>query len=287
MKKITVSLFLLLGLFSCTKGFIENEALERFKENIEEIESINDSKSLGLIENTATGIFWKKTKEVALPRYATQDLVLHIAYTLKTVDGQILFQKQVADSTFFDSNAAANSFTGLLFAVANLGETEKGVFYLPAAAAFGDSPPAGVALQPYQVTVLEVEMVRHYGELDLIDLYIKRNGFSLPEFLDNGVRMVRLNERTETEDLMIGDKVLVKYKGYFLDNRTFDEGEISVTLGSSNVIAGFEEGVANLRVGEKATVIIPWEQAYGASGNNSIPPFTTLAFDLEILSKES
>ncbi len=64
-----------------------------------------------------------------------------------------------------------------------------------------------------------------------------------------------------------GDKVQVNYKGYLEDGTIFDSSEgkdpLDVTLGTGKVIPGFEAALTGMEVGEKKTVNIPMEQAYG------------------------
>jgi peptidylprolyl isomerase len=64
-----------------------------------------------------------------------------------------------------------------------------------------------------------------------------------------------------------GNKVKVKYTGKLVDGTTFDSSEgrepLEVVLGSGMVIAGFDGALTGMAVGEKKTVIIPAEQAYG------------------------
>lgn len=64
-----------------------------------------------------------------------------------------------------------------------------------------------------------------------------------------------------------GDKVKVKYTGKLTDGTVFDSSEgrppLEVVLGSGHVIEGFDEALTGMIVGEKKTVIIPVEKAYG------------------------
>jgi peptidylprolyl isomerase len=64
-----------------------------------------------------------------------------------------------------------------------------------------------------------------------------------------------------------GDKVKIHYTGTLEDGTTFDSSEghdpLAFTLGSGEVIVGFEEAVTGMEVGDKKTVTIPAEKAYG------------------------
>lgn len=64
-----------------------------------------------------------------------------------------------------------------------------------------------------------------------------------------------------------GDTVKVHYHGKLTDGTTFDSSEgrepLEFEVGSGNVIAGFDSGVTGMQVGEKKTVNIPVEEAYG------------------------
>lgn len=87
-----------------------------------------------------------------------------------------------------------------------------------------------------------------------------------------------------------GKKVAVHYTGYLTDGKKFDSsverGEpIELTVGIGQVIKGWDEGLQNLRQGEKARLIIPAALGYGAAGAGGgvIPPNADLIFDVEIV----
>lgn len=86
-----------------------------------------------------------------------------------------------------------------------------------------------------------------------------------------------------------GAMVSVHYKGQLLDGTVFDSSykrkqPIDFAIGVGQVIAGWDEGIQLLNVGDKARLVIPSHLAYGESGAGGvIPPNATLIFDVELM----
>ncbi|MBO4738252.1 MAG: FKBP-type peptidyl-prolyl cis-trans isomerase [Bacteroidales bacterium] len=87
-----------------------------------------------------------------------------------------------------------------------------------------------------------------------------------------------------------GARCMVHYTGKLLNGEIFDSSvergtPFEFTLGKGEVIKGWDEGIALLRKGEKATLIIPSELGYGerGAGGGSIPPYASLVFDVELV----
>ncbi|OFX20054.1 MAG: hypothetical protein A2033_01745 [Bacteroidetes bacterium GWA2_31_9] len=86
-----------------------------------------------------------------------------------------------------------------------------------------------------------------------------------------------------------GNPVVVNYVGKFIDGQIFDSSydhsePFKFIFGTGQVISGLDEGLANMTVGARATLIIPSIIGYGEKGKGEkIPPFSTLVFEVELL----
>jgi len=113
----------------------------------------------------------------------------------------------------------------------------------------------------------------------------------------NGENMITTASGLKYEDLTVGSgaeaiagkTVSVHYTGWLENGTKFDSsldrGEpFMFQLGAGEVIAGWDEGVAGMKVGGKRRLVIPSDLGYGARGAGGvIPPNATLIFEVELL----
>jgi FKBP-type peptidyl-prolyl cis-trans isomerase len=264
-------------LSSCLGKYVETD-LDALAKNEEiKIVEYGQTNSLTLTKNASTGIYYNisKTNSAGLAVSSAYDLLL--AYSLKTIDGKEIIKADSAMFNFYTSQA----FDGFKYALLLLKEGEKGTFLIPSYQAYYESPPAGV--EKYAVIVAEIELLDLLSEDDKINNYVKKKSITVTEKTNTGLRFIRTSATTTNDSLKTGDNVSVKYNGMFLSETSFDSGTFGVVIGSNSTIAGFSEGISKLKKGEKAKIILPSTIGYGSKGSGSIPPFTPLIFDIEIL----
>jgi FKBP-type peptidyl-prolyl cis-trans isomerase len=90
----------------------------------------------------------------------------------------------------------------------------------------------------------------------------------------------------------LGKKITVNYTGTLTNGTKFDSSlnpgrtPFEFTLGAGEVIAGWDQGFNGMKIGGKRKLIIPPSLGYGATDMGSIPPNSTLIFEVELLGVE-
>lgn len=284
MKKIAFLLVLVSAIIgSSCSGFLENDIEATNKKDAQAIADYISSNNLKMT-TTGTGLWYSVDKSSTGANVKVGDEVA-FHYTLSLLNG-VKF-----DSTSKLKNepakivyGAANIIAGFAEAISILKEGERGTFLLPSAIAFGTQSSTVV---PANSNIrLDLEIAKLRSEDQIIDDYVAAIKIPVTEKTSTGLRFLRTVEVPTGTQLKAGLTTSVKYTGYLVSTgKSFDTGQISVSLGSNSVVKGFEEGLLKMKVGEKATLVFPSSLGYGATGSGTvIPPYSALIFNVEIVS---
>lgn len=119
-----------------------------------------------------------------------------------------------------------------------------------------------------------------------LQAYFKKHDLH-PEKRPSGLYYL-ITKKTDGDKPLSGKTVYVNYTGKLMNGDVFDSNAgrdpLKFVLGRGQVILGWDEGIAQLRKGEKATLFIPSHLAYGEnSPSPKIPPNSILIFDVELV----
>ena len=170
---------------------------------------------------------------------------------------------------------------------------DKAVLLMPSGLAFGTTG-SGTAVPANTVVRYEVELVDINPSFavpddNLFQRYLTKNSITTAQKRTSGVYFIPTLTNAAGAQATSGTTVSVLYTGKLLNGNVFDATSqrnnqpFTFIVGSGATISGFNEGVSLMRKGEKATILIPSAQAYGARGNSSIAPNTPLVFDIEVV----
>ena len=262
-------------------------------------------------ERDATGFYYSPIKLNPSGQLIQQKDIFYFKYKMSLLNGNVLEDKsQPSDSIqkAMHNNVAqlygfSRSFSpqGLDLGLAYMREGEKYLFVIPSYMAYYSASVDGF-LPAYSNLAVEMEILNIVSaeeqkliENDTIDAYIERASLEdVVEETASGLHYVTTAEGTGDTPAN-GKVVTVHYTGKLLDGTVFDSSinkkPLSFVIGQNNVIEGWEEGIALMKEGEKAQLIIPSHLAYYQSAlelpqsvsNVEIPPFSVLIFDVELV----
>lgn len=133
-------------------------------------------------------------------------------------------------------------------------------------------------------------------EPEIIAAYVKEHGVKAQPNA-KGLYVI-VNKKGTGAQVAVGREVTISYTGRLLDGTMFDSSNeadcavsglqchepLTYVVGQMSLIPGWDEGVMGQSEGTKLQLIIPSAMAYGSQGAPTIPPYSPLVFDLEILS---
>jgi FKBP-type peptidyl-prolyl cis-trans isomerase len=128
---------------------------------------------------------------------------------------------------------------------------------------------------------------RKMQESSDIRRYILDEGIDAKELTDGIYRYIA--KSGDGKSISDKSKVTIHYNGKYLDNNIFsstyeDNNPFSFTIGNDEVINGLEIGLMGMQTNSELTLIIPYDQAYNDEQKGPIPPWTSLVFEIKVLS---
>lgn len=282
-------------------------------QTIEELDNLNIQEyirknNLSVTQFEETGIFYSVIEEGTGKELKYEDKV-PLVYTLKTLDGSYS-----AVDTFSASNryydylgyfpyGAASANTpgspldkeeGMKVLLKKMLKNANGKIRIivPSRLAFGRNGtkliPSNASLD-YVIHAIDTDSLPAYEDVS-IRKYMVANGLQPDDFVKTSTGIYyKINELGNGDYLTSTSTFKSNYDLKFLDGASFQKAD-SVTFKLSDVIAAWQEVMPNVKENGKVRMFIPSSQAYGVEGNfnpntgtYSIPPFSSLDYDVKVL----
>jgi FKBP-type peptidyl-prolyl cis-trans isomerase FkpA len=282
-------------------------------ENLKATEMTNLQKYLKdnniTVPPTKSGVYIVEQKKGEGPKIDT-GMYVRLQFVISLIDGTPLFNSYEREKPLEFKYGKKFDTPGVDEAIGTMSKGTKALVIVPSAMAFGDQGQ-GNLVPPYSTLVYNVEILdvisKEQYEKEQADLKLKKEQELETAKKEEKIKMdeyLKTNTIKEkpTESGLIyvekikgkgaraeaGKTVKVHYTGRLLDGTKFDSSvdrnePFEFVLGQGQVIKGWDEGIALMNVGGKATLIIPSSLGYGSQDMGAIPPFSTLVFDVELL----
>ena len=287
-----VAFFICLSLLGGMSSCKFDEINQTESDNQKEIEGYMSRSNLKL-QKSPEGMYYSINSANSTGKQAFNTDLIKFYYKMTLLDG-----------TKIDSTAKSlGQLKGLVWGATNtilnlpisfLKEGESGLFILPSALAFGGNSYTDIPA--FSVIKLEIDVVSIRTEAEQLKDFQTLYKITNPEILPSGLIFKRLVENPKGAAIAGGQSVKVNYTGRLsygnlkydaagkvIYDTAFDSGTFTYVAGTGGVIAGFDEGIMKMRVGEKAILILPSKIGYGANGSGTIPPNSPLLFEVEVV----
>lgn len=284
------------GFLSACKDVSNPIGSDKKVQNDEEIRAYIAKNNIAA-QSTKEGLYYKVvTKGSSAQKPEVGDEV-RVRFVARRLDGFIVDSSEVNRSS---SNSFLYKAGGLLYYTGQpllsaealelifgslLSEGDSALLLVPSQ--LGSGAGGSLLLPAYSPVRIDLKVVSISTEKERIDAFIKDRSIFISETTESGLRFGKTLSQPDSALLKAGDKVLVKFTGRLLDNAIFDSGTRTETVGSNGSEKGFTEGIAKLRVGEKANLVFPSSLGYGPKGNqrNQVLGYAPLYFEVEVLSR--
>lgn len=261
------------------------------------------------IEPTPSGLYFLETAQGKGIKIDSGSWV-KVQFKVSLIDGKQIFSTYERGEPMEFEFGKRFDTPGFEEGVGKMLKGGKATLIVPSKIAFGEMG-RGAMVPPYASIIYDVEVVDVQSKADhdkkqaeekkkaeqkletnkqqegnLMKQYLKEKNINTKPTA-SGLIYVEKVKGTGTR-AVAGKTVKVHYTGTLLNGTKFDSSRdrnepFEFTLGQGQVIKGWDEGIAMMNVGGKAMLVIPSAIAYGDRDMGTIPPFSTLVFDVELL----
>ena len=256
-----------------------------------------------------TGVYYVESAKGNGPKIDS-GMFVKMNFTISTIEGGKLFSSLDRGEPIRMEYGKPFDTRGFDECVIKMTKGSKAKFIVPSAMAFGPQG-RGSTVAPFTTVIYDVEVLelqtkaqvdkeqqdkQKADELKKLNAknneasdraaYLKAKGYNVKPTA-SGLYYIEKAKGTGAKAVP-GKKVKVHYTGTLLDGTKFDSSRdrnqpFEFTLGQGQVIKGWDEGIGMMNVGGKAILVIPSEIGYGDRDMGSIPSYSTLVFDVELL----
>ncbi len=242
--------------------------------------------------NLDNGIFFFLTKAIPNAQAPQTGDEVRYHYITRRLDGVVTSDStniagNVPASVILAENATTGITLGKYAAILKMREGEEGSVLVPA---YADGGRVGtLELPQYAPVRYDMRIMSVRTESEQIRDYIRANNLTVTTITNDSVRVIKtLVQPSDSVAITTGKTVTVNYKGTLLDGTIFENYSTTtraITVGAKQVVVGLENGLLQLRAGEKAFFIFPSSQGWGATGNRTlrIPPYSPLLYEVTVV----
>jgi len=281
-------IFLLMGVLLTLGGCLDDKE-DLVKKEEEAIKDYIEENNI-TIQPTESGLYYIETKEGDGHQPVEGDSVL-VNYIGLQLSGRVFdtnIESVAQDNMIWSQDGYYSPFGFLVGTASIIDGWNEGIKFMKEGGEATLLLPSSIAFHNYEPVLYEITLLEVFSpdeEIELLEQYMLENNITT-EAKESGLYYIETEAGTGLQP-QIGDTVDVHYTGRLIDSTVFDTSiggtPFSFTLGTGYVIPGWDEGIAYMKEGGKATLIIPSVLGYGSSGSGSIPPYSTLIFDVELV----
>jgi FKBP-type peptidyl-prolyl cis-trans isomerase len=240
---------------------------------------------------------------------ATLGNYIRYSSTLRTTSGDVIFAAADADKLLYAKITEPSHDGDPIEILTMIGEGDSVSMLIPEKEFFKNVSALPEQVKPGDKVYLDIKIYNVYTEEQynneilptikaapyikeeqLIKEYINARGWQFTK-TESGLFVV-VDKAGSGKKPVNGSKVKVNYSGFLLDGTPFDSNvnpqfnhvqPFEFTIGSGQVIKGWDEGIPYFAKGGKGKLIIPARIGYGEQGSGKIPPNSSLMFEIELL----